>query len=88
MTEETLPIEVAKFWANRRGEAVIASLREYKGALVIDVRKHFTADDGRLRPTAKGVALAVGKLPALAAAINKTLAKARELGLLPDEGQP
>jgi hypothetical protein len=26
MSEETLPIEVAEFWANRRGKAVIASL--------------------------------------------------------------
>jgi len=78
------PIEVAKFWANRRGEAAIVSLREYEGAIVIDVRKHYSAADGTLKPTRKGIALTIRKLPELAAAIGKALAKARELKLIED----
>jgi hypothetical protein len=38
-----------------------------------------------MRPTTKGTAMVVRRLPELAAAINKAVAKARELGLL-DEG--
>ena len=79
------PIECAKFWANRRGEAAIVSLREYEGAVVVDVRRFYTAADGRFAPTKKGIALAIAKLPELAAAINKALAKAVELGLLPHD---
>ena len=37
-------------------------------------------------PTAKGVTMAVERLPELATAINRALKKARELGLLPDDG--
>jgi Transcriptional Coactivator p15 (PC4) len=80
------PIEIAKFWRNRRGEAIIISLREYEGRALIDCRIHFTNKEGKLKPTGKGFALVVLRLPELAKAINKALAKARELGLLPDEG--
>jgi Transcriptional Coactivator p15 (PC4) len=77
------PIEISKFWANRRGEAVIVSLREFgKGVLIVDVRKHYSAADGTLKPTAKGIALTVRKLPELTVAIGKALKRAHELGLL------
>jgi Transcriptional Coactivator p15 (PC4) len=78
------PIEISKFWANRRGEAVIVSLREYEGQALVDIRKHYTAADGTLRPTTKGIALAVRKLPELTLAVAKALKRARELGLLRD----
>ena len=78
------PIEIAKFWANRRGEAAIITLREFEGIVLIDVRKHYTAADGSLRPTSKGIALTVRKLPLLAAGITKALERARELELLTD----
>jgi ABC-type amino acid transport substrate-binding protein len=74
------PVEVHKFWANRRGEAVIVA-----GTLIVDVRRHYTAADGTLKPTGKGIALTVAKLPELTAAINKALAKAKQLGLVDDE---
>jgi hypothetical protein len=76
------PIEIDKFWANRRGEAVIVSLREFEGVPIVDVRKFYTAADGTLQPTSKGIALSVRKLPELALAIGKALKRARELGLL------
>jgi hypothetical protein len=81
----TDPVVVAKFWRNRSGEAVIVSLRKYEGRPLIDLRVHFTNKEGKLQPTTKGLALVVARLPDLARAVNKALAKAKEIGLLPDE---
>jgi hypothetical protein len=77
------PVIVSKFFCNRRCEVVVVSLREFEGIALADVRKHYTAADGKLRPTAKGIAVKISKLPELAAAIGKALAKAKELGLIP-----
>jgi pantoate kinase len=71
------PVEVAKFWRNRRGEAVIVSLREYEGRVLIDCRVNFTNKEG--------LSLVVLRLPDLAKAINKAMKQAQELGLLPDD---
>jgi len=81
------PIEVAKFWRNRRGEAVIVSLREYEGRALIDCRVHFTNKEGRLQPSSKGLSLVAARLPDLHAAISKASVKAKELGLLDDESE-
>jgi hypothetical protein len=45
------PIEIAKFWANRGGEAVIVRLCELEGQMLVDVRKYYSAADGTLKPT-------------------------------------
>jgi hypothetical protein len=76
------PVIVADFWANRRGESVRVQLREFEGHALVDVRRHFTAPDGVLRPTKKGLSVVVARLPDLAAAINKALRTAIELGLI------
>jgi hypothetical protein len=76
------PVNVAKFWRNRKGEAVIVQLREFEGRAIVDVRVNFTNAEGRLQPTRKGVAVVVHRLPELATAINKALSRAKELGLL------
>lgn len=76
------PIVVAEFWANRRGEFVRVQLREYEGHALVDVRKHFTNADGKLQPTAKGISLAVLRLPELAKAIAEAERQAIELGLI------
>ena len=82
------PVEVAKFWKNRRrNESVHVSLSEYEGHVLINVRTYATGTDGIDRPTPKGVAMGVRKLPELAAAVTKALAKARELGLIDDAGE-
>jgi hypothetical protein len=81
------PVEIAKFWRNRRGEAVIVSLREYEGRVLIDCRVNFTNKEGKFQPTSKGLSLVVLRLPELAKAVTKALAKARELGLIDDEGE-
>lgn len=77
------PVEIAKFWKNRRrAESVHVSLSEYEGQVLINVRVYVTGTDGIDRPTPKGIAMAIAKLPELARAIVKAEAKAREIGLL------
>ena len=79
------PIIIAEFWANRRGHSVRIQLREFEGRLIVDMRKHFTDNAGRLQATRKGLALLVNRLPELADGVNRALAKARELGLIKAE---
>jgi hypothetical protein len=82
------PIEIGKFWKNRRRDtAIVVSLSAYEGHNLINVREHFVGSDGCMRPTTKGLAMQVLRLPELAAGIAKALAKARELGLIDDEGE-
>jgi hypothetical protein len=79
------PIVVDKFWRNRQHDAIVTTLSTFEGRNLVDVRMHRLSTAGRLVPTPKGVSLVVLRLPELAAAVNKALAKARELGLLDDE---
>jgi hypothetical protein len=80
------PIEIAKFWKNRRrNESVRVSLSEYEGQCLINVRVYCTGTDGIDRPTPKGVAMGIRKLPELARTLVKAEAKARELGLIEPE---
>jgi hypothetical protein len=86
LERERLPITIQKFWKNRRrSESVHVTLSEYEGHCLINVRVYCTGTDGIDRPTPKGVAMAIGKLPELARALVKAEAKARELGLVDDE---
>jgi hypothetical protein len=80
------PIQVASFWKNRRHDAVVISLQSFQGRNLVDVRMHAMHRDGTLKPTGKGVAMVVLRLPELLAAVTKAHAKAVELGLL-DEGE-
>jgi hypothetical protein len=80
------PVVVSRFWANRKGDAVYVQIKEFEGHVLIDVRKHFKDDDGRLVPTKKGLALAITRLPDLAKAINQAVHKSIELGLIKAEG--
>jgi hypothetical protein len=52
------PLEIARFWKNRRGEAIVVRLSEYEGHQLVDARTWFTAADGTLKP-GKGLACAV-----------------------------
>jgi hypothetical protein len=76
------PIEIAKFFKNRRKDVIVVSLSTFEGCNLVDVRQHFTNEQGQMRPTQKGIAMLTARLPELHAAIAKALAKARELGLL------
>ena len=80
------PITIARFWKNRgRNESVHITLSEYEGHPLINIRVYSTGSDGIDRPTTKGIAMGIRKLPELVAAVAKALAKARELGLIPDD---
>jgi hypothetical protein len=77
------PVVISKFWKNRRrNESVHVTLSEYEGHCLINVRVYCTGTDGIDRPTPKGVAMGIRKLPELARALIKAEAKARELGLI------
>lgn len=87
MNKSTLAegIEIAKFWKNRRRvESLHVSLSEYEGHALINVRIYATGADGIDRPTTKGVAMSVARLPELARALAKAENTAREMGLLND----
>jgi hypothetical protein len=77
-----LPIEIAKFWRNRqRKESVVLRLREFEGVPLVDLRVFETGPDGIDRPTSKGIALSIKRLPALADAFAAANREARRLGL-------
>jgi hypothetical protein len=76
------PEKVAEFWRNRGGESVRIEIREYEGRVVADVRIYFPDSKGVLKPSKKGICVAVNKLPELTRGISKALARARELGLI------
>jgi hypothetical protein len=78
------PVTIAEGWKNRRGESIRLVLSLFQGRSIFDLRTRYTAD-GKLKPE-KGFAVEVRHLPRLAAAIAKTEATARELGLIGDEG--
>jgi hypothetical protein len=64
--------EIAKFWKNRRrAESVHVTLSEYEGRALINVRVYATGADGIDRPTPKGIAMGIRKLPELARALAK-----------------
>jgi hypothetical protein len=82
------PIEIAKFWKNRqRNIAIVASLREHEGHNLIDIREYFTDQAGCMRPSTRGLAMVVRRLPELSKALRKALETARALNLLPEDGE-
>ena len=85
----TEPIQIGKFFKNRKGDFVVVQIKEFEGVVFCDIRQFFQNDAGQSCPTKKGVALTLRKLPELVGLLEKTLAKARELGLWqPDEPEP
>jgi hypothetical protein len=83
------PIEIAKFWKSRdHAEHVRVDLSEYKGHPLINIRIWQTGTDGIDRPSTRGIAMSVRKLPQLASALAKAETTAIELGLIAREDQP
>jgi hypothetical protein len=79
------PIIISRFWKNRRHDAVEVSLKSYLENNLCDVRI-YTLRAGVLEPTTKGISVVIARLPDLAKAINKAMAKAQQMGLLdPDK---
>jgi hypothetical protein len=82
-SSQPLPIEIAKFWKNRqRRESVHVVLSEYEGHPLVDARVWCTGSDGIDRPTKKGLAVGVAKLPELTRALLQAEAKAYAIGLI------
>jgi len=80
------PIEW-KLWKNRkRDSAIVVSLSAYEETNIVNVREHFIGSDGIMRPTTKGIAMSVRRLPELSRAVRLALEKARALNLLPEDG--
>jgi hypothetical protein len=79
------PVTVSRFWRSRAHDAIVTTLEEYEGRVLVDVRT-YVMSRGFLVPTRKGISLAVLRLPDLVKALNKALKQAKALGLLPDDG--
>ncbi len=80
------PFVVAE-WPRNGRESIRVSLDEYRGRQTIDLRCWWRDDDGNLRPGRSGLTLAVRHLPALADALAKALATARETGIIDIGGE-
>jgi hypothetical protein len=77
-------IEASKIWKSPRAKdkVIVAALNPYEGRNLFDLREHVIGADGIMRPSTRGIAMVVEKLPELHAAIGKALKRARGLGLL------
>jgi hypothetical protein len=84
-TTLTEPVEW-RLWKNRqRRDAIVVSLSPFEGKTIAGIRLYTTSQEGKMLPTKKGVSVVVARLPELAKAVNKALAKARELRLIDDD---
>jgi Transcriptional Coactivator p15 (PC4) len=58
------PIEVAKFWKTRRRDiAIVITLSEYESINIVNVREYFTDQAGCMKPSTRGLAMSVRRLP-------------------------
>jgi len=81
------PIIVFQLWKGRqRNECIRLTISRYKGKPIGDLRVFFTAKNGCMQPTKKGIAFAIAKLPVLRKALEKAEAKAIELDLIETAG--
>jgi hypothetical protein len=80
------PIEIAKWWKSRRRDiATVVSLGSHEGVNIVHVREYYTDHAGCMKPSTRGIAMSVRRLPELSRAVRLALEKARALDLLPEE---
>jgi hypothetical protein len=72
-----LPMIVAG-WPKNGRETLQVRIDVYKGQPIIDIRSWYQGADGNLKPGRGGLTVSIRHLPALAGAIGKALAIARE----------
>ena len=65
-----------------RGEEVRVAFSEFKGRTFVAIRIWYATESGEMKPSSKGVNLAIDHLPELADAIAKALDAARADGLV------
>jgi hypothetical protein len=78
----TEPIEIGKFFKNRKGDFIVVQIKQFEGVIFADARQFFTDTDGISRPTKKGLAVSLRHLPELITLLGKALRQAHALGLL------
>jgi hypothetical protein len=78
-----LPIVIAQ-WRRGANDTVMIRLDKFKGSKVVCIRAWWTSPAGELRPGRSGITMSVQHLPALACALTRAEAAARQLGLLAD----
>lgn len=70
-----------------RETEIRVALDEFRGQRRIDIRTFVPFSAAKVPiPTKRGAAIPIEALPALAAALNDAIGKAREIGWLPQEG--
>jgi len=79
------PVTIAEWWKNRRGESIRLTLTTWQGRNIADLRVWCTSPEGKLKPSAKGIACDIKHLAKLKGAFAKAEAKARELHLITDD---
>src|SRR5262249_1774181 len=82
-----LPIVIAEWPKNGRGELVRVTLDEFKGRATFDARVWFEAEDGTHKPTKSGLTIALSHLPRIAEAVTRALAEALRRGLPAETGE-
>jgi hypothetical protein len=81
------PVEIARWWKSRRRDiAIVVTLSAYESINIVNVREYFTDQAGCMKPSTRGLAMVVRRLPEFSNAIRKALETARALNLLPEEG--
>jgi hypothetical protein len=80
-----LAVVIAEWDRNAR-EVICVDLHEYNGRAVVAARVWYR-DGHDLKPARMGLTLSVKHLPALADALAKALAHARELGVIDHGGE-
>ncbi len=81
------PIEIAKWWKSRRRDiAIVVTLSAYESINIVNVREYFTDQAGCMKPSTRGLAMSVRRLPEFSRALRLALEKARSLNLLPEDG--
>ena len=83
----SLPIVIAQ-WLRKARHTVMVKIDQFNGTVVIDIRDWWTSPTGELRPGPSGITMSVHHLPALAHALTRAEATARELGLLIEPDAP
>lgn len=82
---DQLPILVGEFEANA-SETARVILERYRGHDLAYICKWYRDRDGRLLPGSKSFAVNVRHLPRLKKLVDLALARAIEIGLLPNDG--
>jgi hypothetical protein len=76
-----LPIVIAQ-WPRNARDTVMVRIDQFNSTMVVDIREWWMSPKGELKPGPKGITMSVRHLPALARALARADATARQLGLL------